>query len=86
VVVIGEDVGVNGGVFRATAGLHEKFGDERVIDTPLAEVMIAGCDRRYGGTGHEARGEAQFERLHVPDGRSPDRATRPHAAIAPAGG
>ena len=42
VVVFGEDVGVNGGVFRATAGLQQKFGDARVLDTPLAEVMIAG--------------------------------------------
>ena len=35
VVVLGEDVGVNGGVFRATQGLIEKFGADRVIDTPL---------------------------------------------------
>ena len=42
VVVLGEDVGVNGGVFRATVGLQEKFGAQRVIDTPLAESMIAG--------------------------------------------
>ncbi len=42
VVVLGEDIGVNGGVFRATAGLQEKFGKDRVQDTPLAEGMIAG--------------------------------------------
>ena len=42
VVVLGEDVGVNGGVFRATAGLHAEFGSERVIDTPLDETTIAG--------------------------------------------
>ncbi|NLA67681.1 MAG: alpha-ketoacid dehydrogenase subunit beta, partial [Gammaproteobacteria bacterium] len=42
VVVLGEDVGVNGGVFRATAGLHAEFGDLRVIDTPLDETTIAG--------------------------------------------
>ena len=42
VVVLGEDVGKNGGVFRATAGLFEKFGADRVQDTPLAENMIAG--------------------------------------------
>ena len=35
VVVLGEDVGVNGGVFRATQGLQEKFGEWRVLDTPL---------------------------------------------------
>jgi pyruvate dehydrogenase E2 component (dihydrolipoamide acetyltransferase) len=42
VVVLGEDVGVNGGIFRATAGLQEQFGKDRVQDTPLAEGMIAG--------------------------------------------
>jgi pyruvate dehydrogenase E1 component beta subunit len=42
VVVLGEDVGVNGGVFRATAGLQARFGADRVQDTPLAEGMIAG--------------------------------------------
>ena len=36
-VVLGEDVGKDGGVFRVTDGLAEKFGDDRVIDTPLAE-------------------------------------------------
>src|SRR5512143_3387093 len=42
VVVLGEDVGKNGGVFRATEGLWEKFGPERVIDTPLNEAGIVG--------------------------------------------
>lgn len=42
VVVLGEDVGVNGGVFRATVNLRDKFGADRVIDTPLAETMLAG--------------------------------------------
>jgi 2-oxoisovalerate dehydrogenase E1 component beta subunit len=42
VFVLGEDVGVKGGVFTATKGLYEQFGQERVIDTPLAESAIAG--------------------------------------------
>src|SRR5579863_9225275 len=42
VIVLGEDVGKDGGVFRATVGLLDKFGPERVLDTPLAESMIAG--------------------------------------------
>jgi pyruvate dehydrogenase E1 component beta subunit len=43
VVVLGEDVGVNGGVFRATDGLFAQFGEQRVIDTPLAESGIIGA-------------------------------------------
>jgi 2-oxoisovalerate dehydrogenase E1 component beta subunit len=42
VVILGEDVGVNGGVFRATEGLYQEFGPNRVIDTPLAESGIIG--------------------------------------------
>src|SRR3989304_8823181 len=42
VVVLGEDVGRKGGVFGVTMGLYEKFGEERVIDSPLAESSIAG--------------------------------------------
>ena len=43
VVVMGEDVGKVGGVFRVTAGLQEEFGETRVIDTPLSENGIVGC-------------------------------------------
>jgi pyruvate dehydrogenase E1 component beta subunit len=42
VVVLGEDVGTDGGVFRATLGLLERFGPQRVLDTPLAEQLIVG--------------------------------------------
>jgi len=46
VVVFGEDVGVNGGVFRATVGLQQRFGPERVFDTPLSELLISRTLRR----------------------------------------
>lgn len=42
VIILGEDVGRNGGVFRATEGLQQKFGEERVVDTPLSESGIVG--------------------------------------------
>ncbi len=60
VVVFGEDVGVNGGVFRATAGLQERFGAERVIDTPLAEAMIAGIAIGMAAQGLRPVAEIQF--------------------------
>lgn len=60
VFVFGEDVGVNGGVFRATAGLQERFGDQRVFDTPLAETMIAGMAVGMAAQGLRPVVEAQF--------------------------
>ena len=46
-VVIGEDIGRVGGLFRATEGLYERFGAERIRDTPLTESGFVGCgDRR----------------------------------------
>jgi pyruvate dehydrogenase E1 component beta subunit len=60
VVVLGEDVGVNGGVFRATVGLQERFGKARVIDTPLAENMIAGLSVGMAAQGMLPVAEIQF--------------------------
>jgi 2-oxoisovalerate dehydrogenase E1 component beta subunit len=60
VVVMGEDVGVNGGVFRATVGLQERFGRMRVQDTPLAEGLIAGMAVGMASQGIKAVAEIQF--------------------------
>jgi len=60
VVILGEDVGVNGGVFRATAGLQKRFGEDRVQDTPLAEGMIAGVSIGMAAQGMVPIAEIQF--------------------------
>ena len=66
VVVLGEDVGVNGGVFRATAGLHSQFGSERVIDTPMDETTIAGLTVGMASQGMKPIAEAQFDGFMYP--------------------
>ncbi len=60
VIVLGEDVGRSGGVFRATEGLYEAFGRERVVDTPLTETGIAGAAIGLAAAGLRPVAEIQF--------------------------
>ena len=60
IVVLGEDVGRNGGVFRATEGLIEKFGERRVVDTPISEAAIAGSAVGLAMAGLVPVAEIQF--------------------------
>ncbi|ENH97412.1 2-oxoisovalerate dehydrogenase subunit beta [Gracilibacillus halophilus YIM-C55.5] len=66
VFVLGEDVGVKGGVFKATEGLIEEFGEERVIDTPLAESAIAGVGIGAAMYGMRPVAEMQFADFIMP--------------------
>lgn len=98
VMVLGEDVGVDGGVFRVTDGLIDKFGEERVIDTPLAESGIVGfsvgmalydlkpvCEIQFSGFSYLAfhQLESHAARLR---GRSAGRFHVPMVMRAPYGG
>ncbi len=60
VIVLGEDVGLDGGVFRVTDGLIDQFGDQRVLDTPLAESAIAGVSIGMAVHGLKPVCEIQF--------------------------
>jgi pyruvate dehydrogenase E1 component beta subunit len=98
VVVLGEDVGVNGGVFRATEGLLDRFGPDRVIDTPLAETVIAGMAIGLAAEGLRPVAEIQFSGFIYPTidqmlnhasrlrNRTRGRLTCPMVMRAPAGG
>ncbi|HET8563335.1 MAG TPA: alpha-ketoacid dehydrogenase subunit beta, partial [Candidatus Binatia bacterium] len=61
VIVLGEDVGKNGGVFRVTQGLLEQFGESRVVDTPLSESAIVGTAIGLAVYGLRPVAEIQFE-------------------------
>ncbi|TXH04186.1 MAG: alpha-ketoacid dehydrogenase subunit beta [Nevskiaceae bacterium] len=66
VVVLGEDIGRNGGVFRATVGLLDKFGADRVIDTPLAETLVAAMAIGLSTQGIKPVAEIQFSGFLYP--------------------
>jgi len=66
VVLIGEDIGKDGGVFRVTEGLHQKFGEKRVIDSPLAESGIVGTSIGMALYGMRPVGEIQFDGFVFP--------------------
>ncbi|WP_058367713.1 alpha-ketoacid dehydrogenase subunit beta [Haloparvum sedimenti] len=98
VVVLGEDVGKNGGVFRATEGLYDEFGGDRVIDTPLAESGIIGAAVGMAAMGMRPVPECQFSGFMYPGfdqivshmsrfrTRSRSRFTLPMTLRAPYGG
>ncbi len=66
VIIMGEDVGVNGGVFRATDNLQKEFGKNRVIDTPLSEEAIVGTAIGMAVNGLKPLVEIQFSGFMYP--------------------
>ncbi|MBC2120614.1 alpha-ketoacid dehydrogenase subunit beta [Listeria marthii] len=66
VFILGEDVGKKGGVFKATAGLYDEFGEDRVLDTPLAESAIAGVGIGAAMYGYRPVAEMQFADFIMP--------------------
>lgn len=66
VFVLGEDVGLKGGVFKATTGLYDQFGEARVLDTPLAESAIAGVAIGAAMYGMRPIAEMQFADFIMP--------------------
>src|SRR6186713_3072138 len=66
VLLMGEDIGALGGVFRVTDGLHKDFGGERVMDTPLAESGIVGTAIGMAMAGYRPVVEIQFDGFIFP--------------------
>ncbi|MBV9197756.1 MAG: alpha-ketoacid dehydrogenase subunit beta [Solirubrobacterales bacterium] len=60
ILLLGQDIGRNGGVFRATDGLQERFGEDRVVDMPLAEAVIVGASVGLAASGLRPVAELQF--------------------------
>ena len=60
VILLGQDIGLNGGVFRATDGLYQRFGEERVLDTPISESVIVGSSIGMAAQGLRPVAEIQF--------------------------
>jgi pyruvate dehydrogenase E1 component beta subunit len=98
VLLLGQDIGANGGVFRATEGLQERFGEERVVDMPLAEGVIVGSAVGLAASGLVPVPELQFlgfgsQAFHQIEGqvarmraRSAGRFPMPMVIRAPFGG
>ena len=98
VILLGQDIGVNGGVFRATEGLHGRFGADRVVDMPLAEGVIVGSAVGLACSGLVPIPELQFlgfgsQAFHQIEGqvarmrfRSQGRYAMPIVIRAPFGG
>ena len=61
IVLLGEDIGIDGGVFRVTEGLQKKYGAERVMDMPLVELGIVGMAIGMSVSGLRAVPEIQFQ-------------------------
>ena len=59
-IALGEDVGLEGGVFRVTEHMHDRFGDQRVIDTPLCETGIVGTSVGMAMAGLRPVAEMEF--------------------------